>query len=72
MRPLAIIGLVVLLLGVLAFIVPFPQSETHGATIGDTNIGVTTHSSHKLPPAVGGVLCVAGAAMLIAGARKSS
>ncbi len=72
MRPLAMIGLVVLVLGVLAFIVPFPQSQTHGAKIGDTTIGVTTHSSQKLPPVAGGVLCVAGAAMLIAGARKSS
>ncbi len=72
MRTLAIIGLVVLVLGVLAFFVPFPQSETHGAKIGDATIGVTTHSSQKLPPVVGGVLCVAGAAMLIAGARKSS
>jgi hypothetical protein len=72
MRPLAIVGLLVLVLGVLAFFVPFPQSETHGAKIGDTSIGVTTHSSHKLPPAVGGVLCVAGAVLLIAGAKKSS
>ena len=72
MRPLAMIGLIVLMLGVLAFFVPVPQSETHGAKIGDTTIGVTTHSTRKLPPAVGGVLCVAGAAILIAGARKSS
>lgn len=72
MRPLSMIGLVVLVLGVLAFFVPFPQSETHGAKIGDATIGVTTHSSQKLPPVVGGVLCLAGAAMLIAGARKSS
>lgn len=72
MRPLTMIGLVVLMLGILAFFVPFPQSETHGAKIGDTTIGVTTHSTHKLPPAVGGVLCVVGAAILIAGARKGS
>lgn len=72
MRSIFLIGIVVLVLGVLAFVVPIPNSETHGAKIGDATIGVTTHSSRKLPPAVGGVLCVAGAALLIAGARKGS
>ena len=72
MRSLAIVGIVVLGLGLLAFFVPFPRSETHGAKIGDTTIGVTTKSSHTLPPAVGGVLCVAGAVMLIAGMKKGA
>jgi hypothetical protein len=72
MRSLFMIGIVVLVLGILAFFVPIPQSETHGAKIGDATIGVTTHSERKLPPAVGGVLCLAGAAMLIAGARKGA
>jgi hypothetical protein len=72
MRSTFLIGIVVLVLGVLAFVIPVPNSETHGAKIGDTTIGVTTHNSKKLPPAVGGVLCVAGAALLITGARKGS
>lgn len=72
MRPLTIIGIVVLLLGILSFVVPIPSSQTHGAKIGDTTIGVTTHSSEKLSPAVGGVLCLAGVVLLVAGARKSS
>lgn len=70
MRPLALIGLVVLVLGILAFVVPIPKSETHGAKIGDAKVGITTEHNEKLSPAVGGVLCVAGALMLIAGARK--
>lgn len=70
MRALAMVGIVVLVLGVQAFLVPFPQSKTHGAKIDDTTIGVTTHSSHGLPPAVGGVMCVAGAVRLIAGVKK--
>ena len=70
MRSLMLIGILVLVLGVIAFFVPVPQSETHGAKIGDTTIGVTTHSTKKLPPAVGGVLCVVGAVMAIAGARQ--
>jgi len=72
MRPLTILGIVVLLLGILSFVVPIPSSQTHGAKIGDTTIGVTTHSSEKLSPVVGGVLCLAGVALLIGGARKGS
>lgn len=72
MRPLTLIGLVVLVLGILAFVVPIPTSETHGAKMGDMTIGMTTHSNEKLSPVVGGVLCLAGAVLLIAGARKSS
>jgi len=72
MRSLVVAGIVVLVLGILAFIVPLPRTETHGAKIGDASIGVTTHTSKTLPPAVGGVLVVAGAVMLIVGARKGA
>jgi hypothetical protein len=72
MRPLALIGLVVLVLGILAFVVPVPRSDTHEAKIGDASVGITTHHKEKLSPAVGGVLCAAGAVLLIAGSRKSA
>ncbi len=70
MRPLAWIGIVVLILGVLAFIVPVPTSHSHGVKVGDSSIGITTHSDEKLSPAIGGVLCAAGVVLLIAGSRK--
>ncbi len=72
MRPLAWIGIVVLALGILAFIVPVPTSHSHGVTVGDASIGVTTHSSEKLSPAIGGVLCAAGVVLLVVGARKAT
>jgi hypothetical protein len=72
MRPIFVVGLAVLVLGILSFVVPFPHSETHGAKIGDTNIGITTHSSKTLPPVVGGVLVAAGVVLVIAGARKGA
>jgi len=71
-RPLFVIGLVVLVLGILSFVVPIPTSHSHDAKIGDATIGITTHSSEKLSPAIGGVLCLAGAVLLIAGSRRSS
>ena len=72
MRPLFVIGLVVLVLGILSFVVPIPMSHSHDAKIGDATIGITTHNSEKLSPVVGGVMCVAGVVLLVAGSRKSS
>jgi len=72
MRSLAIIGVVVLILGVLSFVVPVPVSHSHSAKVGDTTIGITTHDSEKLPPAAGVVLCGAGVILLIAGTRRAT
>lgn len=72
MRPLSILGLVVLILGILSFVVPIPVSHTHELKAGDASIGITTHHDEKLSPAVGGVLCAVGAVLLIAGTRKAT
>lgn len=71
MRPLVIIGIIVLVLGILAFVVPVPHNEKHGVNLGDASLSVTTHHDQVLPPAVGGVLCVVGAVLLIVGFRRS-
>lgn len=72
MRTLAIIGVVVLVLGILSFFVPFPHSERHGMHVGDASVSVTTHHQEMLPPMVGGILCAVGAVLLIAGMRSSN
>jgi hypothetical protein len=71
MKALFGIGLVVIVVGILSFFVPVPHAEHHGAEIGDVHVGVTTHHENMLPPAVGIVLLVAGAGMVIAGRGKS-
>ena len=71
MKNIALIGVVLLAIGLLAFVVPIPHSENHGVKIGDTKIGVQTQSSEKLPPAVGIVLVAGGVLALIFGARKT-
>ncbi|MCU1300004.1 MAG: hypothetical protein JWQ87_288 [Candidatus Sulfotelmatobacter sp.] len=70
MRALLIIGVILLVLGVVSFFVPFPHSEHHGVSLGDAHVGITTHNDEKVPPAVSIVLVVVGAGLLIAG-RKS-
>jgi hypothetical protein len=72
MKPLTIIGLVVLLLGILSFVVPVPMNKTHELKAGDASIGITTHHDEKLSPAIGGLLCAVGAVLLIAGTRKAT
>jgi hypothetical protein len=71
MKALFGVGLVVIVLGILSFFVPVPHAEHHGANIGDVHVGVTTHHENTLPPAVGIVMLVAGAGMMIAGRGKS-
>jgi hypothetical protein len=70
MKALALAGIVVLILGVVSFVVPFPNYHHHGVKIGDSSIGVTTEHDEKLPPAAGIVLLVVGAGLIVAG--KSS
>jgi uncharacterized membrane protein HdeD (DUF308 family) len=71
MKALPIIGALFLVLGVLAFVVPVPHSQSHSVKIGDAKIGVETQDSEKLPPAVGIILLAGGVAALVLGLRKS-
>lgn len=70
MKALTVVGLVVLALGIISFLVPFPHSEHHGVRVGDAHVGITTHDDQKAPPIVSIVLVVVGAGLMIAG-RKS-
>jgi hypothetical protein len=71
MKTAIVIGAVLLVLGVLAFVVPVPQRQDHSVRIGDAKIGVQTQSSEKLPPAVGIILLAGGVVALVLGSRKS-
>ena len=71
MKGVALLGLVLVLLGLLSFVVPVPHRENHGVKVGDTTIGVQTRSSERLPPAVGIVLVAGGVVALVAGSRKA-
>lgn len=71
MKALPLAGVLLLVLGILAFVVPVPHSENHGVKFGDAKISVQTESSEKLPPAVGIVLLAGGVFALVLGLRKS-
>ena len=71
MKTLPLIGILLLVLGVLAFVVPIPHRESHGVKIGDAKIDVQTENSEKLPPAVSIVLLAGGVLALVLGSRKA-
>jgi hypothetical protein len=50
MKPIALVGVLLLVLGMFSFVVPIPHRENHSVKIGDTKIGVQTENSEKLPP----------------------
>ena len=70
MKSLAIIGIVLVLLGVLSFIVPVPHQQDHNLKIGDTKVGIQTQTSEKVPIAASVALIGAGVIALALGARK--
>ncbi|MBA3916130.1 MAG: hypothetical protein H0X25_20260 [Acidobacteriales bacterium] len=69
MKPLFIVGLLVLILGLASFFIPFPSQEHHGVKVGGADIGVTTEHDQHVSPAISVVLLVAGAGLMIAGRR---
>lgn len=71
MKNVALVGVLLVVLGLLSFVVPVPHSEDHRLKVGDAKIGVTTQTTQKLPPAVGLTLLVGGVLVLVAGSRKS-
>jgi len=70
LKPLMLVGVVVLVLGVLSFFVPFPHSEHHGVRVGDAHVGITTHDDQRVPPVMSIVLVVVGAGLMIAGNKS--
>jgi hypothetical protein len=69
MKPLMLVGLIVLVLGIASLFVPIPHSENHGIKAGDVSIGVRTTEHERLSPAISAVIIVAGAGLMLAGRR---
>ena len=70
MKALFAVGLILVILGIASLFVPIPQKDRAGVEIGGVSLGVETTSREKVSPIVSGALILAGAGMMIAGARK--
>jgi hypothetical protein len=65
-----LVGVLLLVLGLVSFFVPFPHYEHHGVRLGDAHVGITTHHDERVPPVLSVILLVLGAGLMISG-RKS-
>jgi hypothetical protein len=70
MKPLMVVGIVLLVLGIASLFVPIPHNENQGINAGDVHIGVQVRHDEKVSPIISAVLIVAGAGLMFAGARK--
>jgi hypothetical protein len=70
LKALMLVGVVLVVLGIVSFFVPFPQSHHHAVRMGDAHVGVTTHDDQKVPPVASIVLVVVGAGLMIAGQKS--
>jgi hypothetical protein len=71
MKVLLAIGLVVLIVGIISFVVPFPHASHHELRAGDAHVGITTRHDERVPPAVSVLLVLVGAGIMIAGRAKA-
>ena len=72
MKALFFIGLIVLILGVVSLVVPIPQSEKEGISVGGVSLGVVTRHDEKVHPALSAVMILGGLGAMAAGKGKSS
>lgn len=70
MRPLFVIGLILIILGAVSLFVPIPHKVRHGFDAGPVSVGVTTTEKERVPPLVSGILIAGGVVLLVVGSRK--
>jgi hypothetical protein len=72
MKALFWIGLVVLILGLASLVVPIPQREREGISVGGVSLGVETRHEEKVHPALSAVMILGGLGAMAAGKRRNS
>jgi hypothetical protein len=72
MKALFWIGLLVLILGIASLVIPIPNRERQGITVGDVSLGLETRTEEKLSPLLSAVMIGGGLLAMIAGKRTVS
>ena len=70
MKPLLVVGLLLLILGIASFFVQIPHMENHGISVGGASVGVTTKTHQSVPPVLSVLMIAGGIVLMVAGARK--
>jgi hypothetical protein len=72
MKGLFWVGLIILILGLVSLVVPIPQSEREGVTIGGVSLGAETRHEEKISSALSAVMILGGlGAMAVAKVKRS-
>jgi len=69
MRPLLVIGSVLLLLGLASLFVAVPRRERHGIDVAGVSLGVETTTRDKVHPGVSALLISSGVILIFAGRK---
>jgi hypothetical protein len=69
-KPLMIVGVLFVILGIVSLFVPIPHNENKGLNAGDVHIGVQVRHDEKVSPIISAVLLIGGVGLMIAGSRK--
>ena len=70
MKPLMVVGILLLVLGIASLFVPIPHNENQGISAGDMHIGVQVRHDEKVSPVISAVLILGGVGLMVAGKRK--
>lgn len=70
MRPLLVVGLILVILGVASLFVPVPRRERHGFEAGPVSVGFETTRRDVVHPAISAVLIGGGVVLIVASRRR--
>jgi hypothetical protein len=70
MKPLMVVGILLLVLGIASLFIPIPHNENEGINAGDVHIGVQVRHEEKVSPIISAVLILGGVGLMFVGARK--
>jgi hypothetical protein len=70
MKPAAIVGIILIVLGIASLFYGIPTREKHGVNVGGAEIGVETKTNKAVPVAISALLIAGGVVAVVAGGRK--
>ncbi len=72
MKSLFLIGLILLVVGLASFVVPFPRTDRDSIKAGPIELGVETKHNETMPQAASAILVIGGIILLIAGKKAKA
>ena len=72
MKPMAVIGIVLVVLGIASFFVTIPHKERHTLGADNTSFGITLTTDERVPAWVSGLLLVGGGVLIGLGCRRKA